>query len=88
MEVNLESLPTSLGRPELVDVIEALVGNRDKYEPGTGASMLDQVLPSNVRYPADYGFIPSTTSANGEPVDMVVTAYDPVFPGCVLEPAS
>ena len=84
MEVNLESLLTSSGRPELVDVIETLVGNRDKYEPGTGASMLDQVLPGNVRYLADYGFVPSTVSTDGEPLDIMVATYDPVFPGRVV----
>lgn len=47
--------------------------------------MLDRVLPENVRYPADYGFVPSTEGADGEPLDAMVAAYEPVFPGCVLK---
>jgi inorganic pyrophosphatase len=27
--------------------------------------MRDRVLPANVRYPGDYGFIPSTISTDG-----------------------
>jgi inorganic pyrophosphatase len=43
------------------------------------------VLPGNVRYPADYCFVPSSTvSTDGEPLDVMVAAYDPVFPGCVI----
>ena len=88
MNVNLEALPVGEDSPEVVNVIvEVPVESRNKYEyePEMGAVMLDRVLPGNVRYPADYGFIPSTISTDGEPVDIVVAAYDPVFPGCVVQ---
>ena len=87
MEVDLETLPIGEDAPELVNVVvEVPVGSRNKYEyePELGAIVRDRVLPANVRYPADYGFIPSTTSADGEPLDAMVAAYDPAFPGCVL----
>ncbi len=47
--------------------------------------MLDRVLPGNIRYPGDYGFVPSTEGADGEPLDAMVAAYDSVFPGCVVK---
>lgn len=87
MEVNLETLPIGEDAPELVNVIvEVPVGSRNKYEyePEMGAILLDRVLPGNIRYPADYGFVPSTVSTDGEPLDCMVFAYDPVFPGCVI----
>ncbi len=87
MEVDLEALPIGEDAPELVNVVvEVPVGSRNKYEyePELGAILRDRVLPGNVRYPADYGFIPSTVSTDGEPLDIVVAAYDPVFPGCVI----
>jgi len=87
MNVDLEALPVGEDAPEIVNaVVEIPVGSRNKYEyePEMGAVMLDRVLPGNVRYPADYGFIPSTISTDSEPVDIVVAAYDPVFPGCVV----
>jgi inorganic pyrophosphatase len=88
MNVNLEALPVGEDAPEVVNVIvEVPVESRNKYEyePEMGAVMLDRVLPGNVRYPADYGFIPSTISTDGEPIDIVVAAYDPVFPGCLIQ---
>ncbi len=83
-----EALPVGEDAPEVVNVfVEIPVGSRNKYEyePEMGAMMRDRVLPGNVRYPADYGFIPSTISTDGEPLDAVVAAYDPVFPGCVIQ---
>jgi inorganic pyrophosphatase len=87
MEVDLEALPIGEDAPQIVNVVvEVPVGSRNKYEyePELGAIMLDRVLPGNVRYPADYGFVPSTVSTDGEPLDIMVAAYDPVFPGCVI----
>jgi inorganic pyrophosphatase len=88
VEVNLETLPIGEDAPEVVNVVvEVPVGSRNKYEyePELGAIVRDRVLPGNVRYPADYGFVPSTVSTDGEPLDIMVAAYDPVFPGCVLQ---
>ena len=87
MRLNLESLPAGEGAPELVNaVVEVPVGSRNKYEyePELGLIARDRVLPGSVRYPTDYGFIPSTLTDDGEPLDVMVAAYDPVFPGCVL----
>jgi len=88
INVDLESLPIGEDAPEVVNVVvEVPAGSRNKYEyePELGMIMRDRVLPGNIRYPADYGFVPSTESADGEPLDIVVAAYDPVFPGCVLK---
>jgi inorganic pyrophosphatase len=88
MENNLETLPVGEDAPELVNVVvEVPAGSRNKYEydPELGVIMRDRVLPGNIRYPADYGFIPSTISTDGEPLDVVVAAYDPVFPGCLIQ---
>jgi inorganic pyrophosphatase len=55
-------------------VVEAIVeipgGSRNKYEIDhiTGAIRLDRVLFSSVHYPADYGFMPNTRSADGDPL--------------------
>ena len=87
INVDLETLPIGEDAPEKVNVVvEIPVGSRNKYEyePELGVIMLDRVLPGNVRFPAGYGFVPSTEGTDGEPLDALVAAYDPVFPGCVV----
>ncbi len=86
--VELESLSVGEDAAEVVNVvIEVPAGCRNKYEyePELGAVMRDRVLPGNIRYPADYGFIPSTEGADGGPLDATVGAYASAFPGCVLK---
>jgi inorganic pyrophosphatase len=87
MSIDLEALPIGDGAPATVHaVVEVPVGSRSKYEyePELGLIMRDRVLPGSVRYPMDYGFVPSTVAADGEALDVIVAAYDPAFPGCVL----
>lgn len=88
MPVDLESLPIGAHAPEVVNVVvEVPVGSRNKYEYRADLQLImrDRVLPGAVRYPADYGFVPSTVAADGEPVDIILAAYDPTFPGCVVQ---
>jgi inorganic pyrophosphatase len=65
-------------------VIEIPKGSRNKYEfdHATGSIRLDRVLYSSVHYPTDYGFIPGTTSADGDPLDVLIIVEEPTFPGC------
>ena len=70
---------------ELVTVvIEIPTGSRNKYEldPVTGAIVLDRMLHSAVRYPADYGFIEDTLAGDGDTLDALVFVGEPTFPGC------
>jgi len=65
-------------------VVEIPKGSRNKYEfdHATGSIRLDRVLYSSVHYPTDYGFIPGTTSADGDPLDVLIIVEEPTFPGC------
>ncbi len=66
-----------------VDVIcEIPKGSRSKYEidKATGRLRLDRVLHSSVHYPADYGYIPDTLSADGDCLDAIVIVEEPSFP--------
>lgn len=72
-------------------MIEAIVeiprGSHNKYEidHASGAIRLDRVLFSSVQYPADYGFIPNTKSADGDPLDVLILVEEPTFPGCRVQ---
>ena len=84
--VDLEALPLGEDAPRVVNaVVEIPLGSRNKYEwsPELGLIERDRVLPGNVRYPVEYGFLPST-EYQGDPFDVLVAAYEPTFPGCVV----
>jgi inorganic pyrophosphatase len=70
--------------PEVVVFVEIPTGSRNKYEmdPSTGEIMLDRMLFTSTRYPADYGFIEGTLGADGDPLDALVFVGEPTFPGC------
>jgi inorganic pyrophosphatase len=42
------------------------------------------VLYASVHYPAEYGFVPGTRAGDGDPLDALVLAYEPTFPGCLV----
>jgi inorganic pyrophosphatase len=68
-------------------IIEVPAGSKNKYEldKETGLLRLDRVLYSAVHYPADYGFIPRTFCDDGDPLDALVLAQEPVHPLTIVE---
>ena len=68
----------------VVVFVEIPAGSRNKYEldKPTGAIFLDRRLFTSTTYPADYGFIEGTLGGDGDPLDALVLAGDPTFPGC------
>lgn len=68
-------------------VVEIPKGSHNKYEldEETGMIKLDRVLYSPMHYPLDYGFIPETSSADGDRLDIMIMGGDPTFAGCVVE---
>ena len=68
-------------------VIEIPKGSKNKYEldKETGFLRLDRALHSAVYYPADYGFIPRTYCDDGDPLDVLVLAQEPVYPLTIVE---
>lgn len=57
-----------------------------KYEvdKASGQLFVDRFLSTPMFYPANYGYIPSTLSEDGDPLDVLVVAPCPVSPGVVL----
>jgi len=81
-------LPPGPDWPQIVYVVvEIPKGSRNKYEydEEKGFVKLDRVLFSSLHYPGDYGFIPQTLHADGDPLDVLVMTNEPTFSGCVIE---
>ena len=86
--LNYLELPIGDKAPELVTaVIEIPLDGINKYEYDKKLHVfrLDRNLFSPVHYPGDYGFIPSTLAADGDPLDVLVLVDTPSFPSCVVE---
>jgi inorganic pyrophosphatase len=57
-----------------------------KYEidKASGALFVDRFLHTAMFYPGNYGFIPHTLSADGDPCDVLVVSQLPVVAGAVI----
>ncbi len=81
------ALVTKNTRDDAADVtvvVEIPTGSRNKYEfdRQTGQIVLDRMLFTAVRYPADYGYIEGAQGADGDYLDALVLVGEPTFPGC------
>lgn len=72
---------------EVIIEIPARTRNKYEYDEQTGILRLDRQLPTNVVYPADYGFVPETLAEDGDPVDVLVLIDEPAVPGALLRVA-
>ena len=72
------------GEEHVMVFVEIPTGSRNKYEVDreTGTIVLDRMLFTATRYPADYGFIEGTMGDDGDPLDALVFVAEPTFPGC------
>ncbi len=84
--VNYLELPPGENIPEVVNAIieiPAESSNKYEYDKKLHVFRLDRNLHSPVHYPGDYGFIPSTLSDDGDPLDVLVLVDAPSFSGCL-----
>ncbi len=61
-------------------------GEPVKYEldKESGAMFVDRFLHTAMYYPGNYGFVPHTLAADGDPVDVVVVGQSPIVPGAII----
>ena len=74
--------------PTEFNVIIEIPMNADpiKYEVDkhSGALFVDRFMMTAMHYPANYGYVPQTLAADGDPVDVLVHTPFPLLPGVVV----
>ena len=86
---NLTTLPNQLDAKKSIcrTIIETPKGFRNKfdYDPDSNLFMLGGLLPEGMMFPFDFGFIPSTLGADGDPLDILVLMDAPAHVGCLMD---
>lgn len=86
--MNIDKISVGSNPPhELNVIIEVPMGSDPvKYEMDkeSGAIIVDRMLHTAMYYPCNYGFIPHTLSADGDPLDALVYCEERLIPGCVI----
>jgi inorganic pyrophosphatase len=79
--INLYEIPVHENSPDVVNaIVEIPKGTSTKYEYDykLGVFRLDRCLTSAMVYPTNYGFIPNTLAADGDPLDILIYANAPI----------
>ena len=86
--MRLDAIATGKNPPDDINVIiEVPVGGEPiKYEmdKASGTLFVDRFLYTPMRYPGNYGFVPHTLSADGDPIDVLVCNTRAIVPGAVM----
>ncbi|HMJ15013.1 MAG TPA: inorganic diphosphatase [Polyangiaceae bacterium] len=85
MLANLLALPTWHSSGALQVVVESPRGSgvKLKYDPEASVFRVSRPLIYGLTYPYDWGFIPSTCAADGDPLDAMVLSSAASCPGAI-----
>jgi len=67
-------------------IVETPKGSRNKFafDPVQRVFTLRKVLPAGMTFPYDFGFLPRTLAADGDPIDVLLLMDEPAFPGIAI----
>ena len=86
--MRIDEIPIGDTPPDDINVIiEVPVGGEPiKYEmdKASGTLFVDRFLYTPMRYPGNYGFVPHTLAADGDPLDVLVCNTRAIVPGAVI----
>jgi len=86
VKVPLHALAHEDGDGNLRVVVEVPKGGRAKlkWDPELGVFQASRYLPAGLSYPFDWGFVPGTKAEDGDPLDAIILADVPTWPGVVI----
>lgn len=81
-----DPIPPWNGRTASV-VIETPEGCRTKYkfDPKSGFFKVSHVVPAGQAFPMSFGFVPNTLADDGDPLDVLVLADEPLQMGALVD---
>ncbi len=86
--MSLNQVPTGKDVPNDFNVIIEIPmqGDPVKYEVDkeSGAIFVDRFMGTAMQYPTNYGYVPHTLAADGDPVDVLVMTPVALIPGVVV----
>jgi inorganic pyrophosphatase len=84
--MNMEQLaPRIHDRIHAITETPAYSRHKYTYDPELDLFRVKKTLPVGACFPFDFGFIPNTRAADGDPLDILVLTEERTFPGCLLE---
>jgi inorganic pyrophosphatase len=87
MKKSMDRLPARSKDGCVNVVVESPRDSRLKmeFDRKLGAFTVSRPLPLGMSYPFDWGFIPGTRGADGDPLDAMVLNDVPTYPGIVMQ---
>lgn len=88
MKENIKRLEPFAAKGSCLNVVvETPKGCRVKYayDPKSGFFILSKALPEGMVFPFNFGFVPKTLAADGDPVDVLILNEEPLISGCLLQ---
>lgn len=86
--MRLDAIAVGIDPPQDINVIIEVPngGEPIKYEmdKASGTLVVDRFLYTPMRYPGNYGFVPHTLSADGDPIDVLVCNTRAIVPGALI----
>ena len=86
--MSLNKITAGHNLPDDLNVIIEIPAHADpvKYEvdKDTGTLQVDRFISTGMRYPCNYGYVPMTTSDDGDPLDALVVTPFPLLSGVVI----
>jgi inorganic pyrophosphatase len=67
-------------------IVDTPAGSANKYQldPSYGTFRVSRKLPDGMVFPHDFGSVPGTRAADGDPLDVLVVGLQATFPGCLV----